>query len=487
MALARQLPTALLLLCLVLLALPSLTAESAPDSWSHGTIGSSLAGDVDEEASLTVTIVASALNVRAAPSLGARRLGYLTAGARVETTGRSPDGAWWRIRFNGRDAYIAAAYAIPAHTQPSGPDSATRPSPMPQFARSDSKHPTLADLWEGRAGFVVDVVDTGLPMGESDTVVMDNGELWSYLHASDRSASARDQCGDPVPFPGCTVIYKSRDRGRSFTSDSPPTCQLACRTCPCSNQADHIAQQQYPRVAYRGDTWLMAYEWQGKVMLRQSKDGLAWGSPELVRHSGIWLRWLRSCAAQESIGDHPYVPYHYECLAGGPPGIFVDGATVYVFFAQGQNPGSMGCAYGSVGQPASTFQRCQANPLFTGATTYGPSAVRNASANSFFDFRTVSSAEVIQLGTRYYMLYEGVRGPGPGDPGDTQFGLGLARSVTSAIDGPWEKFPSNPILVDLPGNIGLGHADLVEIEGQTVLFTSLDGRTRSRLVLAWRP
>lgn len=479
----RRLRSIVVLCCLALLLWPALPAEPAGGVSTGGVSSSSLAGEVDAETAITVTIIAKALNVRAAPHTGARRLGRLTSGARVETTGKSADGAWWRIRFNGQDAYIAAAYAIPAR-----PASASgSPSPTQQSAPPAGAHPTLADLWEGRAAFIVDVVDTGLPVGESDTVVMDNGELWSYLHASDQSTGVRDQCGAAVPFPGCTVVARSYDGGRSFASASPPTCQLSCRTCPCSNEVDHTAQQQYPRVAYRGGTWTMVYEWQGKVMLRQSADGLAWGPPQLVRHSGIWLRWLRGCTAEENIGQHPNVPYEYECLAGGPPGVFVDGATVYVFFAQGQNPGSMGCAYGAVGQPASSFQRCQANPLFTGAATYGPSEARDASANAYFDFRTISSAEVVQVGSRYYMLYEGVRGPGPGDPGDTQFGLGLARSITNAIDGPWEKFPGNPMLVDLPGNIGLGHADLVEIAGQTVLFTSLDGIHRSRLVLAWRP
>ena len=83
------------------------------------------------------------------------------------------------------------------------------------------------------------------------------------------------------------------------------------------------------------------------------------------------------------------------------------------------------------------------------------------------------------------MLYEGTRGPGEGDPGDTQFGLGLARSRTNQIGGLWEKFPGNPILAGLPGNIGLGHADLVVVNGQTLLYTSLNGATRSRLALVW--
>jgi beta-xylosidase len=83
------------------------------------------------------------------------------------------------------------------------------------------------------------------------------------------------------------------------------------------------------------------------------------------------------------------------------------------------------------------------------------------------------------------MLYEGVRGPMPGDAGDTQFGLGLARSLTDQIDGPWERYPGNPILVDVPANVGIGHADLAIMDGQTILYTSLDGKTRSRLRLVW--
>jgi len=53
------------------------------------------------------------------------------------------------------------------------------------------------------------------------------------------------------------------------------------------------------------------------------------------------------------------------------------------------------------------------------------------------------------------------------------------------VDGAWEKYPGNPILVDLPGNIGVGHADLVVLDGRTYLYTSLDGVTRSRLMLIW--
>lgn len=84
------------------------------------------------------------------------------------------------------------------------------------------------------------------------------------------------------------------------------------------------------------------------------------------------------------------------------------------------------------------------------------------------------------------MLYEGARGPGSGDAGDSQCALGLARSLTGRIDGLWEKYTANPILVDLPGNIGLGHADIPVIEGQTILYTALEKDRRNRLSLVWK-
>jgi hypothetical protein len=331
----------------------------------------------------------------------------------------------------------------------------------------------------------MDVEDTGLPMGESDTVVKSNGELWSYLHASDPSAGVVDRCGDPVPFPGCTVLYRSHDGGRTFHHDDPPVCLFECASCPCSSELDHIDQQQYPQVAYDGETLLLVYEYRGKVHLRRSQNGLTWSMPEQFIYSSIWKRWLRGCYPEERIGHHPFVPYDYECLAGGPPGILIDGGRVYVFMALGQNPSSMGCYVGDPDTPASDYERCQRNPLFTGALEYGPLEAYGPDANPYFDFRTISSAEPQRIGERVYMLYEGVRGPGPGDAGDTQFGLGLARTVTERVDGPWETYPGNPILVDLPGNVGLGHADLMVLDGRTYLYTSLDGEKRSRLVLVW--
>jgi hypothetical protein len=377
-------------------------------------------------------------------------------------------------------------------TPPAQPSGATAVGPTPFFALREpaaGAEPTLADLWAGRAHFAVDVADTGLPMGESDTIVMGNGELWSFVHASARSAGVVDQCGAAVEFPGCLVIYRSFDDGLTFRPDLPPVCQIPCASCPCTAEGDHVTQQQYPRVHFDGERLWLVYEYLGRVMHRSTLDSRAWSAPHQVADSLVWHLWHRDCPAEERIGAHPFVPFDYECLRGGPPGLIVDDGLLYIFMAQGQNPGALGCFYRRAADEEAAFQPCQHNPLIVGAADYGGVDVRGPVANVFFDFRTVSSAEVVKIGdgaaARFYVLYEGVRGPGPGDAGDTQFGLGLARSLTSAIDGPWEKYPGNPLLADLPGNIGLGHADLVELGGRTYLYTALDGERRSRLVLVW--
>jgi beta-xylosidase len=84
------------------------------------------------------------------------------------------------------------------------------------------------------------------------------------------------------------------------------------------------------------------------------------------------------------------------------------------------------------------------------------------------------------------MFYEGIRGPSVLEFGrDNQFGLGLARSVGPQIDGPWEKYPDNPIIMDLVDNWGIGHADLINIDGVTYLYTATSQDSRGRYVLRW--
>ncbi|MEM8863031.1 MAG: hypothetical protein AAGD96_32370, partial [Chloroflexota bacterium] len=262
---------------------------------------------------------------------------------------------------------LLLAYSL--RVKPLTPPAGERPIQLKIQDSADSAAVTLEDFWDGNARFVLEIEDTGLPMGESETIVMENGEWWSYVHASDRSAGTVDQCGDPVEFPGCTVIYRSQDGGLSFAHDDPPVCQFTCNQCPCEPATDHTAQQQYPRVSYDGDTLWLVYEYLGRSMLRTSKDGLIFSQPQRVNHSGLWSsnEW---CGPNEKINAHPFAIINTEqCLAGGPPGIFVEGDLVYIFVGLGQSPGGLGCFVGRKNQPPNQYERCENNPLLVGSPT----------------------------------------------------------------------------------------------------------------------
>ncbi|MBL8160934.1 MAG: hypothetical protein JNJ61_03040 [Anaerolineae bacterium] len=348
--------------------------------------------------------------------------------------------------------------------------------------------PTLDDFWEGRAEWVVEVEDVGLPIGESDTLYRGDGEYWSYLHASDRSAGVIDQCGEPVTFPGCLTLWRSTDGGSSFSLSSP-VCLMPCESCPCDDMRDHITAQQYPRVFDAGDKFYLAYEWHAQVMLRSSNDGLNWSDwSYLLTPGGTWPSSYAPCSPVEKIGPHPNIRGEvHDCLVGAPPGLYVEGDMLYVFVAAGSAPGHMCCYKGDRHGDLGALRRCDHDPLFEGAREYGPVEIaEGAEIAAYFDFRYVSSADVLKVGTRYYMAYEGIRGPDALERGmDTQFGLGFARSSEGSIDGPWEKFSGNPVLMPVGFNFGVGHADLLVVDGVTYMITATGENTRGRYVLRW--
>lgn len=357
--------------------------------------------------------------------------------------------------------------------------------------------PTLDDWWEGRAEWVVDVEDAGLPIGESDTLYRGDDVYWSYLHSSDQSAGVIDQCGEPVAFPGCTTRWESTDGGKTFSLPIH-VCSMQCQQCPCSDQRDHVglddsgvsqAAQQYPRVFDAGDLIYMAYEWHAQTMLRTSPDGLNWSDWErLSTPSGTWPSSYSPCSTVEKIGSHPNIRGQVDdCLVGAPPGLYVEGDTLYIFVGAGSAPAHMRCYKGDRHGDLSRLQLCSTDPLFSGAAEYGPVDASGADANAYFDFRYVSSADVLKVGDHYYMAYEGVRGPDQLERGmDTQFGLGFARSVGSEIDGAWEKYPGNPVIMDMAFNWGIGHADLLVVDGVTYMYTATSQETRGRYVLKWK-
>jgi len=362
---------------------------------------------------------------------------------------------------------------------------------MPAHAQA-SPFPTLADFWDGRAEWILDVEDAGLPVGESDTLLMSDGTLWSYLHASTQSAGVIDQCGGQVAFPGCLTRWESTDNGQNFSLPSA-VCSLPCDSCPCDDQRDHTsaekAAQQYPRVVFDGERFYMAYEWHAQIMLRTSTDGLVWSDWDyLLTPGGTFPASFAPCSLTESIGAHPNIRGEVaDCLIGAPPGIYIEGDTLYVFASAGSAPGHIRCYKGSKRGRLDQLQVCETDPLFGGAREYGSLDLRGADANPYFDFRYVSSADILKVDDHYYMTYEGIRGPEFLEAGmDTQYALGFARSVTSDIDGAWELFPDNPVLQDVGFWVGIGHADMLVVGGQTWMYTQTGENIRGRYILAWK-
>ncbi len=362
----------------------------------------------------------------------------------------------------------------PTNTFTPTPTNTPTPTPLP------GSPATLAEFWEGRATWRLDVRDTGLPLGESNSIIMSGGAVWSYMNASSASAGVADQCGGAVQFPGCVTRWVSRDGGKHFVL-SGSSCMLPCNTCPCG-AADHTWQQQYPRITRAADgTLYMVFEYGAMTWLLWSPDGVSWSKPVQVPQTGMWDFRDRACPPVMHVGASPFWTSPLDCLQGGPPGIYIEGHRLYVFVGLGQNPGHMGCLWTRI-DDLTHFTACASNPIISGAPEYGPLEARGFAANPYYDFRFVTSADIVWSDGYYYMTYEGIRGPSSPTVGrDDQFALGFARSPD--LDAVWEKYPGNPVLSDVGDYWGIGHADLV-IDGRyTYLYTQTPYGTRGRYTL----
>ena len=260
----------------------------------------------------------------------------------------------------------ATATALPTEPASTEPAPTATTAPAPQQAEflppAGRQFATLEDFWNGNAEWLLEEYNTGLPVGESDTIYRGGNEFWSYLHASHQSAGVVDQCGDPVPFPGCTTLWKSFDGGRHFSLD-PPICLFPCAACPCDHGRDHIGQQQYPRVFFMPDQAYLVYEFGAYTFMRTSTDGLNWSASVHVPGTGIWHLDQAPCGVAEEIGEHPHIysELEWDCLAGAPPGIYVEGNQLYVFIGLGRAPGHMGCLVGNRYSGARGLRNCVSN------------------------------------------------------------------------------------------------------------------------------
>jgi len=88
-----------------------------------------------------VTVTSETLNVRSGPSTGDGIIGKLTCGQKVQPTGKTTDGSWWRITLNGATGFIFAQYAKEGGTCGStaaAPAPAAAAAPAPAAAAGGS-------------------------------------------------------------------------------------------------------------------------------------------------------------------------------------------------------------------------------------------------------------------------------------------------------------------------------------------------------------
>lgn len=88
--------------------------------------GASAAPAAASSGGTTATVVSDFLNVRSGPSTGNPIIGRLQRGQSVPVIGRTPDGAWLQINYNGRNAYIFAQFTSLGAAQAAAPAPAPR-------------------------------------------------------------------------------------------------------------------------------------------------------------------------------------------------------------------------------------------------------------------------------------------------------------------------------------------------------------------------
>lgn len=107
------------------------------------------------------------VNVRSGPGTNYTRLGQLEDGQQLEITGTNPDGDWWQIQFNGKDAWVAAsmvtandaaANVAVAQNIPAAPIAvvaAPQPQPQPQPLPQPTQAPPPPATLFAQAGVLI--------------------------------------------------------------------------------------------------------------------------------------------------------------------------------------------------------------------------------------------------------------------------------------------------------------------------------------------
>lgn len=84
-----------------------------------------------------LTVTSPTLNVRSGPSTGDGIIGTLQCGQKITADAKTSDGAWYRINYNGQNAFVFAQFAVAGGTCSTGAAAPAAPAAAPAATGGD--------------------------------------------------------------------------------------------------------------------------------------------------------------------------------------------------------------------------------------------------------------------------------------------------------------------------------------------------------------
>lgn len=304
--------------------------------------------------------------------------------------------------------------------------------------QSKPKAPTLADLWDGKAHWVVDAENVGSDFHmHYPSIINVDKELWAYYIVGYKNERGEDHTG--------VARARSTD-GVKWTNDG-----VVLEAGPAGAWDSTMAS--FPGIWKDGDTFYLVYEGSGgspgDVGLATSKDGKTFtrdpANPILKHETTGW-----------------------EHINIGTPSLYRENGMWYLFY-HGYDAAT--CQIGvASGKDLHALTKSASNPIVPAAPN----------KEDWESGTTGRRSQVVKDGDYYYFAYEGSTLP----PYTlAKWGSGMAR--TKSLTGAWEKCPKNPVIPLTPGGMGNDGPEMIQIDGKWSLYIRLPGNltTRYRLEL----
>ncbi len=273
----------------------------------------------------------------------------------------------------------------------------------------DAGQPTLADVWAGRAHYVVDERFSPPPelRGHVETATGRLGDTYFMYYRSFTAGPAVLQIS----------VATSTDGDRFTTHNgNQPVLRLGA-----PGASDALSLYAPSVIAHDGKLW-MVYE----------------GLPDGSRPQAVSAAWSSDGISWTKLGPVLQHADGWEAAGIGTPSLHWFNNQFYVFYHGFTGVDTRGC-----------FGRGFASgPQLTALTKHGPPVLTADPAQLFLE-RGPGRGDILEEGGWYYMVLEGLAGSAHCGPARDGWGLARSRDLIT-----WEYFSRNPIAWDPEGGCG---------------------------------